>query len=103
MEDRICIGNAILDYLEDIKKIVEQLQDAYILTVECRTLVESDQVYKGKAKDEMYLFFASLEANIQKMIFLYNAASSYASNVYQSFYYDEQQLVEHVISMIGES
>jgi len=103
MAEEIRIGEAILNYTDDISAINERIMEAYKKVVECKMAFEGESIYKGKAKNEILLYLASLEANIQKLLFLYNAASTFINNTYLTFYYDEQQLVDHIIKTLGES
>lgn len=99
MAEQIKIGEEVLDYIAELGKIEEEVQEAYTYAVRCVTTLPSG--YRGSAKEEMKLFFNSLESHLQRMIFLYQAASSYISNAYQTMYYNEEQLIDWIIEQIG--
>lgn len=100
MGEEIKIGKEVQDYISELGTIQEELEEAYAYAVRCKDNV-SKGAYKGTARDEINLFFDSLESHIQRMLFLYQAASSYITNAYQTMYYNEEQLVDWVIEQMG--
>lgn len=103
MNDKeIKIGEDVLDYIAELGKIQEDIQTAYIYAESCKANMDTGTSYKGKATEEMQLFFSSLASNLQRMMFLYQAATAYATNAYKTMYYNEEKLVDWVIRQMGE-
>lgn len=100
--EEIKIGAGILDYITELGKIQEKIKEAYAYAEECVQNMENGETYQGAASEEMNPFFESLAANLQKMIFLYQAAEAYIYNAYNTMYYNEQQLVNWVIGEVGK-
>lgn len=101
MADEIKIGEGVLDYISELGKIQTAVQNAYISAEKCVQTIEGEDTYEGDAAAEMEAFFKSLAANLQKMVFLYQASATYIYNAYNTLYYNEQQLVNWVIEQIG--
>lgn len=102
--NEIKIGEELLEYASELGSLLETVQSAYTYAIQCRTNVQEEDTYKGEAAEEMEAFFMSLEAHLQKMIFLYQAAITYVNKVYVEFYYNEQQLIDWAKNEIwGES
>lgn len=101
MGEEIKIGEEVLDYIADLEVIRNDLEEVYADALRCKDNL-SHGAYKGKAKKEMKIFFDSLESHLQRMLFLYGAASSYITNAYQTMYYNEEQLVDWVINRMEE-
>ena len=100
MGEEIKVGEEVLDYISELEGIQEELKEVYAHAVRCKDNL-SQGAYRGKAKHEIKLFFDSLESHLQRMLFLYGAASSYITNAYQTMYYNEEQLVDWVIKQMG--
>ena len=100
--EEIKIGAGVLDYITELGKIQAKIQEAYTYAEVCVQNIENPDTYQGEALEEMEAFFKSLASNLQKMVFLYQAAASYIYNAYNTMYYNEQQLVAWVISQMGE-
>ena len=94
------IGEELLEYASKLGEIQETLQNAYVGVIKCIENLQSEDTYKGIATTEMNAFFASLEANIQKMIILYQTSAIYVNKVYSEMYYNEEQLVTWAINQI---
>lgn len=101
-DEEIKIGGEVLDYIAELGRIQEELQTAYVYAESCKANVDTGTSYKGKATEEMQLFFSSLASNLQRMLFLYQAATAYATNAYKTMYYNEEQIVDWVINQMGE-
>lgn len=99
-ESVIKVGDELLDYVSELGKIQELLQNAYTYAVQCRTNIQEEDTYKGEAYEEMEAFFMSLEAHIQKMIFLYQAVATYVSKVYTEMYYNDERLAQWAMNEI---
>lgn len=100
MSEEIKIGEAVLDYIAELGIIEEEIQEAYTYAAKC-LLNLSDGAYRGMAKDEIELFFSSLESHLQRLVLLYQAASTYISNAYKTMYYNEEQLADWIIEQMG--
>lgn len=101
MAEEIKIGEGVLNYITQLGEIKEQMTAAYTYATACKTSMESDTVYKGKAKEEIDLFFTSLTGNMERMIMLYGAAVTYITNAYVEHYYNEEQILDNIISQLG--
>lgn len=101
--DEIKTGEGILEYTLEIGKIQEKLEQAYSNLISCIQNMEREETYQGDAKVEITSFLYSLESNLQKMIFLYQAAASYINNTYMTMYYNEKQLAEWISKQMGDN
>lgn len=101
-EEEIKIGEEVLDYIAELGKIQEEVQTAYVYAESCKANMDTGTSYKGKAMEELQLFCSSLASNLQRMIFLYQAATTYAFNAYKTMYYNEEQIVDWIINQMGE-
>ena len=97
-------------YIRELKQTIKNTSSGLLESFRRQPVTEEDVSYKdnlsqgayrGKAKDEIKLFFDSLESHLQRMLFLYGAAFSYITNAYQTMYYNEEQLVDWVIKQMG--
>lgn len=102
MADEIKIGEDVLNYIGDINSVMTNLSSAYAYAESCRKSISEEEIYQGDAQEELKLYFESLAGHIQKMLLLYQAASSFISNAYVTHYYNEQQIVDWVIGQIGQ-
>ena len=102
VSEEIKIGAGVLDYITELGKIQEKVQEAYTYAEACVQNLENEETYQGEAKEEMEAFIQSLASNLQKMVFLYQAAATYIYNAYNTMYYNEQQLVDWIINQMGE-
>ena len=100
--EEIKIGAGVLDYITELGKIQEKVQEAYTYAEVCVQNLEEEETYQGEAKAEMEAFIQSLASNLQKMVFLYQAAATYIYHAYNTMYYNEQQLVDWIINQMGE-
>ena len=103
VSEEIKIGAGVLDYITELGKIQEKVQEAYTYAELCVQNMENEETYQGEAKEEMEAFIQSLASNLQKMVFLYQAAATYIYNAYNTMYYNEQQLVDWIINQMGEA
>ncbi len=101
MENEIGIGEEVLDYISELMMIQEELQEAELYAISCKSNVMGAEGYQGEAKEELELFFNSLESHLQRMIFLYQASSSYIKNAYQTLWYNEEQVMDWIVNQIG--
>lgn len=101
MEEEIKIGEEVLSYIGRLGEIQGELEEAYSYARKCLGNL-SEGAYEGQAREEMELFFCSLESHLQRMMLLYQAAASYIATAYQTMYYNEEQLVDWVIGQLGE-
>jgi len=99
-ENVVRVGEELLDYVLELGNVQELLQDAHIHAVQCIANVQEEDTYEGEAFTEMENFFLSLEAHLQKMIFLYQAAATYMCNVYTEVNYSDEQLVDWMVKVI---
>lgn len=99
-ENVVRVGEELLDYVSELGKVQELIQDAYAYAVQCVTNVQEEDTYEGEAATEMENFFLSLEAHLQKMIFLYQAAATYMCSVYTEVCYNDEQLVDWMVKEI---
>lgn len=102
VSEEIKIGAGVLDYITELGKIQAKVQEAYTYAEVCVQNLENEDTYQGEAKAEMEAFIQSLASNLQKMVFLYQAAATYIYNAYNTMYYNEQQLVDWIINQMGE-
>ena len=102
VSEEIKIGAGVLDYITELGKIQEKVQEAYTYAELCVQNMEKEETYQGEAKPEMEAFLQSLASNLQKMVFLYQASATYIYNAYHTMYYNEQQLVDWIINQMGE-
>lgn len=100
--EEIKTGAAILDYITELGRIQEKIQEAYTHAETCVQTMEDTNTYQGAAREEMAAFFQSLASNLQKMVFLYQAGAAYIQNAYQTMYYNEQQLAAWILDQMGE-
>ncbi|MDE7332101.1 MAG: hypothetical protein K2O16_07645 [Lachnospiraceae bacterium] len=68
--------------------------------LQCYINILEEDTYQGEAAEEMQAFFMSLEANVQKMILLYQAAATYVVNVYTEMYYNNEQLAAWAVRQL---
>lgn len=102
VSEEIKIGAGVLDYITELGKIQEKVQEAYTYAEMCAQNLEDEATYQGDARTEMEAFIQSLASNLQKMVFLYQASATYIYNAYNTMYYNEQQLVDWSIEQMGE-
>ena len=102
MGEEITIGEGVLDYIEELGMILDGMEEIYAYAVACCRNITEAEAYEGEAVRELTFFFVSLAQHLQKMVLLYQASVSYITNAYMTLYYNEQQLIDHVISLIGE-
>ena len=97
----IKIGESLLNHYQSLTEIMTKLLTAYDLSAECNKLINDGITYEGKAVEELQLFFSSLEMNINKLCVLYKSAAEYVINTYKTHYYNEEQLINWIISQLG--
>ncbi len=92
-------GEDVLNYASEFLAISQLLEEAYVYCARAENRINED-MYQGKALDEMKLFFRSLSSNTSKLYLLYQKAFQYTQNTYKEFYYNDRQLAQWVIAEI---
>lgn len=76
----IKISFEMIQEFDKILWMIARLIIAYENAEQALNLVRSDQMYEGKAKDEMILFYYNSCKHIESLINLYGKAHQYALN-----------------------
>ena len=77
-------------------KHVKEVQTAYVYAESCKVNMDTGTSYKRKGMEELQLFCSSLASNLQRMIILYQAATTYAFNAYKTMYYNENHMYHRI-------
>lgn len=96
MGQEIKVGEALLNYSDDMAKIQANLEEAFENVKSILLELQNDEIYYGKAKDEMLLFYNSLQLHIDKMNLFYKVGGMMLEQIYQDFSNSEQQLCKQI-------
>ncbi len=97
----IKVGEELLEYVSELGAIEEKIREAYAGVIRCMENLYDEDTYQGEAAAEMDAFFMSLEANLQKIMSLYQVAAAYVAKVYTEMYHNDEQLAAWMVQELG--
>lgn len=97
----IVVGEEIIDYVKDINKVIDQLQQAYdLLDGSEKNICENRNVYHGNATGEIKDFFQSQKSHLKKLINFYCKASQFALTYVREMRLTDEEIARLVINLI---
>ena len=101
MDKEIVLSDELWDYYVSIGEIRTMVHDAYALAEMGNHMIYDENIYQGKAYDELFFFMASLAGHLQKLMMLYSAAETFLINTFREKC-EEEELLAWIISHMGE-
>lgn len=97
----IVVGEEIIDYVKEINKIIDQLQQSYnLLDSSEKNICENRNVYYGNATGEMRDFFQSQKSHLKKLMNFYCKASQFALTYVREMTLTDEEIACLVVKLV---
>jgi len=97
MADRIQIGEVSLEYLDEIEKILNVLTEGLFAAERARKRVFEGNIYEGRAKAEIEIFYENYFKKICNLYSLYTRCSEYVTYVIKEIKYTDEEMTKLIL------
>lgn len=90
MDDKIEVGNELLDYMLELSEVGKELERANSHLKRITEFLSQEDTYQGKATEKINQYHGSLLAHVNKLQLFYQKAAQYVFHTYETMYQNDE-------------